>query len=210
MKTLHYIFWGAHIFALSQLTFANEEPNGAALTKKYCAECHGETGNRSPEKAGIIPNIAGFSAILIFDTMSQFKEGDRKALKIKNKNGQLTNMQEISKSLSEQETEAISLYLSAQIFIPAKQHQTKGLSHKELISQGKTLHQDLCNDCHSKNGISAADDTPILAGQWKTYLIRQFEQISNRERYIPKRMRRKFRKLSDDDKVALIEFYSSR
>jgi len=67
----------------------------------------------------------------------------------------------------------------------------------------------ICNDCHIDNGTSATDDAPILAGQNKHCLSRQFKQLSTSKRYIPKRMKRKFRKLSEKDKEALIEYYTS-
>ena len=178
--------------------------NGKVLAQKHCSECHGKQGNITTQSDGEIPNIAGFSSILIYDTLFQFKEGDRKSTPIKNSNSKLIDMKKISKSLSEEETEAIAFYFSQQIFNPAKQ-----FYDKNLIDTGKQLHLDLCNDCHGENGRSAADDAPILAGQWKPYLLKQFEQISKRERYIPKRMKRKFRKLNEDDKKSLIAFYAS-
>jgi sulfide dehydrogenase cytochrome subunit len=67
----------------------------------------------------------------------------------------------------------------------------------------------LCNDCHGKDGTSIADDAPILAGQFKQYIRRQFKNIASFERYIPRKMERKFKKLSDADKTALLEFYAS-
>ncbi len=185
--------------------FANEANlNGASLTKNHCAECHGDKGNSRIDKTGNTPIIAGFTSILIFDTLMEFKQGERKSIEVKNKQGRLTSMAEISKKLTEDETEAIAFYLSKQTFVPAQQP-----SDKKLVSTGKQLHLDLCNDCHGDNGKSAIDDAPILAGQWKTYLIRQFEQISSGERYVTRRMKRKYRKLNDDDKKALIEFYTS-
>jgi len=207
MKRIIQIFFFIPFISLSQFIFADDAPlNGAELTKKYCAECHGETGNSTIDRGGVIPNIAGFSAILIFDTLSQFKDGDRKALAVKNKAGQLSNMSEISKKLSEQEAEAISLFLSEQKFTPTKQVDRS--NDEKLAAQGKLLHQDLCDDCHGEFGTSPVDDAPILAGQGRAYLIRQFDQISKQERYIPKRMKRKFRKLNNKDKLALIEFYT--
>jgi len=178
--------------------------SGKNLVQKHCSECHGVQGNVTEHTHGKIPNIAGFSSILIYDTLYQFKEGDRQATLIKNNKEKLIDMKQISNFLSEEETEAIALYLSEQTFIPAKQPYDTA-----LVSTGKQLHQDLCNDCHGDNGKSAVDDAPILAGQWKPYLIDQFDQISKRQRYIPKRMKRKFRKLNDDDKKALIAFYTS-
>lgn len=189
---------------LGSIANADETPNGEQLTNKYCSECHGKLGNVTANKKGDTPNIAGFSAMLIFDSLSQFKDGYRQSIKVKNSNSQLTDMITISKRISEQNLEAIAHFLSSQTFKPAIQN-----SDKSLIATGKQLHQDLCNDCHGDNGASAEDDTPILAGQWKSYLKRQFEQISKRQRDIPRRMKRKFRKLTENDKKALIEFYVS-
>jgi len=175
--------------------------DGAALTKKYCSQCHLEDGNSEKEN---IPKIAGFSAILIFDMLDQFKNADRPSPKI-TVNNKTTDMAEISQQLTSDEAESIALYLSKQTFKPATQ-----TFDQALASTGKQLHQDLCNDCHGEYGTSAVDDAPILAGQWKKYLKRQFEQLSSHKRYMPKRMKRKFRKLNDEDKKALIEFYASR
>jgi sulfide dehydrogenase cytochrome subunit len=192
------------VFILTNAIAVDVIPNGKALTQKYCSECHGEKGNVTAQSNGNIPNIAGFSSLLIYDTLFQFKEGDRQSTPIKNSKGKLTDMKKISKSLSEEETESIAFYIAEQTFVPAKQSYDKA-----LVVTGKQLHIDLCNDCHGDNGKSALDDAPILAGQWKPYLIKQFDQISNRERYVPRRMKRKFRKLNKDDKEALIAFYTS-
>ncbi len=203
LLAIYFIFYSHFLLADEAIL------DGAVLTQQHCAECHGEQGNgvkNIVEKTESIPKIAGFSAILIFDILDQFKSNEREALDMMNKNKQLTNMIKISKKLSGAEIEAISLYLSEQTFL----HSNKMTStNKELITQGKQLHEDLCNDCHIKNGTSSADDAPILAGQNKQYLARQFKQLSTRKRYIPKRMKRKFRKLSEKDKEALIEYYTS-
>ena len=175
--------------------------DGAALTKKHCAQCHSKDGNSEKEN---IPKIAGFSAILLFDMLDQFKNADRSSPKI-TVNDKTTDMAEISQQLKSDEAETIALYLSEQTFKPSLQE-----FDTALAATGKQLHQDLCNDCHGENGKSAVDDAPILAGQWNKYLKRQFEELSSHKRYMPKRMKRKFRKLNDEDKKALIEFYASR
>ena len=181
--------------------------SGQALTKKYCANCHGEKGNypKATNKEGI-PNIAGFSAILIFDSIDQFKTSDRKPTTITLENGQSKDMKQISQSLSSDEIEAISLYLSQQTFIPAIQPSKENTP--QMISEGRQLHQDLCENCHIENATKSDEDAPILMGQWRTYLVKQFDQLSHRERYIPRKMKRKFRKLTDTDKKALIAFYT--
>jgi len=175
--------------------------NGKVLAKQYCSECHQADGNSIDTD---IPKIAGFSAALSYDILDQFRSGYRDAKKIKNKGGQLTDMVKISKKLKEDEVEALSFYFAEQAFKPAEQKYNKA-----LVETGKQLHLDLCNDCHVNLATSTDDDAPILAGQWKAYLIKQFDAFSNQKRNMPKRMKKKFRKLNDDDKLALIEFYAS-
>lgn len=190
------------IIGLNSWLFALD---GAVLIKQHCSQCHLEDGNSEKEN---IPKIAGFSAILLFDMLDQFKHSDRSSPKMSvgdYKDKKTTDMTEISKQLKQDEMETIALFLSEQTFKPASQP-----FDKALAATGKQLHQDLCNDCHGENGTSAVDDAPILAGQWKAYLKRQFEQLSSHKRHMPKRMKRKFRKLNDEDKQALLEFYASR
>ena len=111
----------------------------------------------------------------------------------------------VSKNLTEDEAQAIALYYAQQTFSPVREQ-----GNKALAAQGKQLHLDLCNDCHGKLGTSAIDDAPILSGQRKPYLVRQFEHMSEHKRYMPRRMKQKFRKLNAQDKLALIEFYTTK
>ncbi len=114
-------------------------------------------------------------------------------------------MTSIAKNLNGAEIEAISHYLSQ----PDILNQPFKLSTKISLLKAKNLHLDLCENCHVEKGTSPIEDTPILRGQWKTYLIRQFEAFSKSERTAPKRMKKRFGKFSDEDKKALIEFYIS-
>ena len=191
------LFWFIH-------STLHADENGASLVNKHCAECHGDDGNGVAVKNVVIPKIAGFSAFFIYDTLAQFKAGDRKGKRIKNKNNIETDMNEISKKIPDSDAETIAIYLSKQIFKPAVQH-----SDQKLIAQGKQIHQDLCNDCHGENATSIADDAPILAGQWTKYLLNQFKQIADFKRYMPRKMNRKFKKLTDKDKTALLAFYAN-
>jgi sulfide dehydrogenase cytochrome subunit len=187
--------------ALSADALSADALDGESLTKKYCSECHQQDGNSKDDN---IPKIAGFSAALIYDILDQFRSEYRSAKEIKTNDGKTTNMVKISKRLSEEEVEALSSYFAKQTFkTEPQEHQ------KELIETGKQLHLDLCNSCHIDLGTGTDDDAPILAGQWKAYLIEQFEHFSSHKRHMTRRMKKKFRKLNNDDKKALIEFYAS-
>ena len=182
-------------------TIATETADGEKLFQKYCGECHQQDGN---SKDINIPKIAGFSAILTFEILDQFKSGDRKSSSIKTKNGEETDMNEIAKKLNSNEIEAISLFLAGKTSASTSQE-----FDQELANLGKDIHMDLCENCHVEYGSSNIEDAPILKEQWKKYLQKQFEALSEKKRYMPKRMKKRFRKLSENDKKALIEFYVS-
>ena len=182
------------LFLISlNLVVFGDDLDGKVLAEKYCSECHQSDGNSKDEN---IPKIAGFSAALTYDILDQFKSEYRDAKEVENKKGQMTNMVEISKNLTENEIEALSNYFSNTIFKPEKQGSTEK-HDKILIETGKQLHLDFCNDCHVDLGTSTDDDAPILAGQWKAYLVEQFDAFSNHKRRMTRRMKKKFRKLEN-------------
>jgi cytochrome c553 len=180
-----------------------KDVDAKALAIKHCADCHGETGNSEQDEKGVVPKIAGFSAILLFDSLDQFKHKDRVSLPYQTKDKQVTSMNKITEKLTAADAEVIAYYYSKQIFNAKK---LEKLSAGE--NRGKQLHIDLCDDCHGKLGTSSVDDAPLLLGQKKNYLQRQFNELSEYKRYMPRRMKRKFKKLTKQDKLALIEFYT--
>ena len=175
--------------------------SASELTDK-CDSCHGKNGNSEDDK---VPSIAGFSAVTIEDITNQYKEGDRPADKYKPKDGEETDMQEIAKKLSEDQIKSVAEHYAKQKFIPHKQP-----FDAKLAKKGAKVHKKRCEKCHSDNGSNAEDDAAILAGQWKGYLKRQFDLIASGKRDVPKKMKKKFKKLKPGDAEALIEFYASQ
>jgi len=190
------------ITGLASLSFTFAMADDAALVKEKCGSCHGDDGNSKDEK---VPSIAGFSAESIDDILSQYKSGDRKAEKYTPEGGKETDMEEIAKNISDDDAEKIALFLSKQTFKPIKQPIDKTLAKK-----GEKLHKKKCEKCHSDNGTNAEDDAAILAGQWEAYLQKQFDKIAAQERDIPRKMKKRFKKLSEEDRTALIKFYVSQ
>ena len=179
------------------LAFADD----AALVKEKCGTCHGDDGNSKDEK---VPSIAGFSATSLEDIMSQYKAGDRVGDKYTPEGGKETDMGTIAKDLSDDDAGKITAFLAAQKFKPIKQDIDEALAKK-----GKKLHKKKCEKCHSDNGTNAEDDAAILAGQWEAYLQKEFDKIAAKERDVPKKMKKKFKKLSEEDRKALVKFYVS-
>lgn len=184
------------------LPFSIAIADDAAMFKDKCGECHGDDGNSTDSK---VPSIAGFSAATVEDIMSQYKSGDRVGDKYKPENGEETDMGAITKKLSDDEIKKIAVFLAAQKFKPVKQDFDEALAKK-----GKKKHKKKCEKCHSDNGSNAEDDAAILAGQHRAYLEKEFEKIASKEREVPKKMMKKFKKLKPEDRKALIEFYISQ
>ncbi len=190
------------ITLLSLLPLSYLIADDASLVQEKCGICHGDDGN---SLTGNVPSIAGFTATSLSDFLEEYKEGDRKAEKYTPEGGKESDMHEVANNLSEEDGLKIFFFLSKQKFKPIKQD----FDNKD-VKKGKKLHKKKCEKCHSENGSSVEDDTPKLAGQWKSYLEKQFNLFSTGERDMPKKMKKRFKKLSKDDHKALIEFYISQ
>jgi sulfide dehydrogenase cytochrome subunit len=175
---------------------------GASELTDKCDKCHGKNGNSEDPK---VPTIAGFSAATLEDILNQYKNEERPAEKYKPKGGEETDMVAVSKKLSDAQIKEVAKYYAGKKFIPHKQK-----FDAKLAKKGAKLHDRKCEKCHSDGGSNPEDDAAILAGQWREYLEHQFALIKKREREVPKKMWKKFKKLNDEKMKELIEFYVSQ
>ncbi len=171
------------------------------IVRDKCASCHGEDGN---SKYPRVPNIAGFSEELLEHILTDFKEHKRPAERFKPDKGEATDMNTIAGDLSDADIEALAKYYSAQ---PYRLH--KEPVNAKLAKRGARLHRRRCEKCHSDGGTNPDDDAALLAGQPREYLTRTFEKLSGKKRHMPRKMKKKFNKLSEKQKQELIEFYVS-
>ena len=169
----------------------------ADLVKK-CEGCHGADGNGSDLN---VPNIAGMSAVYIGDTLLAYKAGDRPGIKYKPKDGDESDMATVAKSLSEEDIKAVAAHFAGKTYQMHPQDVDAALA-----AQGKQLFADNCDRCHSDGGTIAEDDSSLLAGQGKPYLQKQFENFTSGARQMPKKMAKRFEKLDDAGKAAVIEY----
>jgi|AMFO01.1.fsa_nt_gi Cytochrome c553 len=190
------------VMAGALLALSLPQVAGASELTDKCDSCHGKNGNSEDDK---VPTIAGFSAVTIEEILNEYRDGDRPADKYKPKDGEETDMVEIAKKLSEDQIKEVAKHYAAQKFMPHKQD-----FDAKLAKRGRKVHKKHCEKCHSDYGSNADDDAAILAGQWRGYLKRQFDLIMAGEREVPKKMRKKIKKLKEGDAAALIEFYVSQ
>lgn len=194
---------GTTLFSLILATSVS----AADMTKllEDCDSCHGKDGaSTEPE----IPIIGGISALVLDDTMIAYKGEERPCPETEYpagaKKGQKTTMCKISADLSEDEIKQLGQHYSSKPFVRAKQKFDPALAAK-----GKPVHDDLCEKCHEEGGSLASNDAGILAGQWMPYMRHAFDTYSSGERPMTKKMKKKYKKLSDEDIEALIHYYAS-
>ncbi len=185
-----------------KLRQAAKKLDGAKLATENCKACHGKYGNSSYDE---VPNIAGLSSSYLTETMMDYKNGDRPSEKFKAKGHDETDMQAITKQLSDAEIIAISDYFASQDFESRKQS-----FDANLAKQGERLYKDNCKTCHSHNGSDADDDAGILAGQSRHYLQKQLSYFKDGTRVQEAKMAKVFKKLKEGDIEKLLNFFAAQ
>ena len=169
-----------------------------ATDTDQCDQCHGANGNSTDGK---VPSIAGMSAAYIGDTLASYAAGDRPAAKYTPAGGSESDMQTVAKGLSEADIAAVAAHYAGQTYQPREQ-----AGDPALMAAGKSVFQKRCEKCHSDSGSVAEDDAGLLLGQGKEYLQAQIDAFTSGARYMPKKMKKAFKKISDDDKKAIVEY----
>lgn len=173
---------------------------------KACADCHGKGGASTDPN---VPIIGGFSAPYTTDSMIAYKAEERPCPESEylsgDKKGKKITMCEIAKEFDEDEMKKIGEYFAAKPFVRA----TNQKFDSALAEKGKAVQDDLCVKCHDKGGTLASDDSGILAGQWMPYMRQAFKEYSAGDRPMTKKMKKKYKKLKDEDIEALIHYFAS-
>lgn len=171
-----------------------------------CAGCHGKDGVSTESD---IPTISGNSVIYLTDSMFIYNEEERPCQEVKiraGKNkGELDDMCKIAKNLSKSEIKQISEFFASKPFVSAKQE-----FDAEKAKLGKIVQDRDCTKCHEAGGSSADDDAGMLAGQWVPYIKQQFKDFSSGDRPMTKKMRKKYKKLSEEDLENLLHYFASQ
>ena len=171
-----------------------------------CDGCHGADGvsqwTDMPTIAGVDPFV-GSEALYIYRdkarpcAMSVFRQGDTSKPE--------TNMCDVAAELDDDTIDALAEHYAALPFVPAKQEFDAGLA-----AAGKSVHDNLCQRCHSDGGSNPDDEAGILAGQWTGYLESAFAEYASGDREQLDKMKTAMDKLSADDVTALLHYYASQ
>jgi sulfide dehydrogenase cytochrome subunit len=175
-----------------------------ALTKK-CDSCHGLQGASTDSD---VPIIGGQSSRYIADSLAMYRDWGRPCIKSAYRHGDtsrpVTTMCKISADIEFDEMEALGNYYAGQEFVAAKQD-----FDQAKASTGAVLHEKHCFSCHPESG-NVGGRGPILAGQWASYLKTAIDQALSGEHLVPPLMERQFDDFSDEEIVALVNFYASQ
>ncbi|MCY4213456.1 MAG: sulfide dehydrogenase [Gammaproteobacteria bacterium] len=191
-------------FPLAQGDEPATEPSIAKTGEQVasrCAECHGEDGQ---SRNSDIPSIAGFSMLATMDLLDTYRMGLRAARAVELPDGTKTDMVEVAESLSDADEWAVVIHYANQQWQPHEQ-----AFDAELARQGAEIHAEKCDRCHYDGGRDPESDLPITAGQWRDYLVAEFDNFDAGRRAMSDKMREKYDTLSAAEKRAIIELYVS-
>lgn len=170
-----------------------------------CADCHGKGGASSESD---VPNIGGYSAGYLTDSLTAYKKQGRPCPETKyrtgDKKGTKTDMCQTAKDLSPDDIDQAAGYFADQKFVRTPQKFDTVLAKK-----GKEIHDKSCEKCHTEGGSVAGDDAGILAGQKMDYLDEAFKEINSGKRPVSRKMKPKLEQLDKAGIDALINYYGS-
>lgn len=175
---------------------------GAPQAAENCVACHNENGISEDSE---VPTIAGASDYFLENQLAVFA-GEGRPCEAdyfeQQSDVEAEDHCALASSMSEDEQIEVAAYFASQPFKPAQQE-----VDEELAGQGASIHEANCERCHSDGGSLALDDAGILAGQWKHYLVEQFEYYKADKRWQPEKMQPEM-DLDESEMQALAEFYA--
>lgn len=175
---------------------------GMPQSAEICAVCHNDDGISEEAE---VPTIAGASDYFLENQLAVFAGEARPCAADyfeQESEVEAENHCTLASSLSEEEQIEVAAYFASRSFKPAQQE-----VDEELAARGASIHEANCERCHSDGGSLALDDAGILSGQWKHYLIEQFEYYKADKRWQPEKMKPEMN-LDEEQMRALAEYYA--
>jgi sulfide dehydrogenase cytochrome subunit len=170
-----------------------------------CNDCHGDGG---VSQWTDMPSIAGIPEFVLADALYIYQEEARPCGDSEYRQGDTsrpaTNMCAVTADLSEDDIDGLAAAYGAMEWTKATQD-----FDAALAEQGKAIHEQACERCHSDGGTNADDEASMLGGQQMGYLRNMFAQFSDGSREQPSKMQEKVSALSADDLEALVNYYGS-
>ena len=132
-----------------------------------CVGCHGAAGIASAEE---IPSIAGQNEAYLYESLKNFKEGNRPS----------PQMRGIARELGDDEMRQLAHYFAHQPYVRSVQP-----ADPARTARGKEVYVRLCQLCHLDDGKSTTyADYPLLAGQSLPYMLKEIKLILDKRRRV--------------------------
>jgi sulfide dehydrogenase cytochrome subunit len=191
MRNLGILAFSA-LIALSQ-TSNTVVAADAELLSLNCNGCHGPDGVSAGKS---IPSIAGLEYRYFMRTMLKFRKGERAS----------TIMGRIARGYKVPELRNISKY-----FASLEWRDTAAVLDGDKVRKGHEIHDELCEECHEKNGRHQDKDIPRISGQLAEYLYLQMLDYHAGIPTMPQpdKMKERMETLKKEDLEALSLFYAS-
>jgi sulfide dehydrogenase cytochrome subunit len=171
-----------------------------------CNGCHGDDG---VSQWSDVPTIAGMPELMHADALFIYMDEARPCAESEYRQGDTsrpaTTMCAIAADLSDEMIDELAAHYFELPFVAAAQEFNAGLA-----LEGKAIHDEKCEKCHSDGGSNPDDEAGLLAGQWMGYLQTTFGQYASGDREQPKKMQEKMDELSAADVTALLNYYASQ
>lgn len=211
------ILAGAAVFmslftAPAEAARKKRDPGQKLYMTKTCMACHGKGGAKAIRD---YPNLAGQDKRYMIAQIDSILHGMRmgspditgtpRALAMK---GALVTPLVLKPTISADEINLITTWLTKQK--PAALKEPKTPVDPQSIAAGKKLFSAKCSVCHGAEGKYPHSGTPFVAGQKRSYLLIQMQDIKSRARelYEWKAMRRVMDKVSPKQMEQLADYLS--
>jgi cytochrome c553 len=139
---------------------------GKIIAERDCKACHGLDGKGI---APAIPNLAAQRAQYLYNSLKEYKNGQRSHAALKN----------MASNMSDADLRNVAAYFAK---LPPIANAAAGdIKHSSPYEQGKVT-AAACAKCHGEDGNSKTPGTPSLAGQQPHYLVAAIQEYHQGDR----------------------------
>jgi cytochrome c553 len=139
---------------LAQIAPSGDVGRGKTLAYT-CLGCHASEGYKNVQPMYSVPRLHGQSAAYLVAALKGYKSGERSHM----------TMHSHAMSMSDQDMLDIAAYLAGPTI---KTEAVKAVGAAPAAAA-------VCVACHGNNGVGITPDYPILAGQYRDYLVRSLK-----------------------------------
>lgn len=168
-------FWRTGLLAFAAVSFyagaamaqneAGGDPAAGQAKANTCVGCHGVANYSNVYPTYHVPKLGGQSAAYLVTALQAYKNGERRH----------PTMQGQASSFSEQDMRDIAAYLSQ------SEGATEGRGARAPEAWVEQRAQT-CAGCHGQKGASPIANYPIIAGQYRSYLVQALTAYRDGER----------------------------